>query len=227
MTKEDARLLFMDYLYGELEAEAEKELRSFIAKHADLQKEFEELTDTRAILSHLPVQSPAEQIVLMPPENATDTQTKWWQQLLSALIPQSAFARTSFGVFAAILMLVITASVTNFSISTGSDGFQIAFGKQPDVQTGFSPEQVQAIIEQVKKDNAVLVAQVVTEAQKHQSYQIQQSLTDFASYLEEQRNSDLDLLSTGIAGLQESTYKRFQQTDQVLGEIIQTVSYNK
>ena len=141
MTKEDARLLFIDYLYGELDADAEKELRSFIAKHADLQKEFEELTDTRAILSHLPVQSPAEQLVLMPPENSDDNQTKWWQQLLSALLPQSAFARTSFGVFAAVMMLVITASATNFSVSTGNDGFQIAFGNQPAVQAGFTGQK--------------------------------------------------------------------------------------
>lgn len=227
MTKDEARILFMDYLYGELDAKTEKELLQFISNYADLQQELEELKDTRSILAHLPVQSPAERLVITNTENSKVSDSKWWEELLSALIPKSTFVRTSFGVIAVALMFIFTASITNFSITSNNQGFQMAFGEQPTVQTGFTTEQVQAIIEQVKKDNALLVGQVITEAQRIQNQQIQQSLVDFAYYLEEQRASDLSYLSIGIAGLQESTSNRFQQTDQVLGEIIQTVSINK
>ena len=67
MNKEEARLLLMDYMYGELNEAKKSELLDFINQHDDLKQEFEELTETQSFLHHLPVQDPAEQLVIMEP----------------------------------------------------------------------------------------------------------------------------------------------------------------
>ncbi len=223
MNKEEARLLFMDYMYGELEEGREQELLRFISQHEDLQQELEELTETKSLLQHLPVQSPTEQLVIMEPESRAGK--SWWNSFLAALTPSSTFARSSFGLVAALFLFVITAAFTDMNMSIGENGFTLTFGEQPPVQQGFTPEQVQLIVEQVQRDNARMVNQIVTDAQVQQNLLMEETLADFASYLQEQRNYDLQQITQGITSLEQTTYNRFRQTDQVLGEIIETVSY--
>lgn len=223
MTKEEARLLFMDYMYGELESEKEQELLHYISQHEDLQKELEELTETKSLLRHLPVQSPTEQLVIMEPSNSSFR--AWLRSVLTALLPSSTFAKSSFGLVAALFLFVITAAFTDLNMSIGEHGFSLSFGEQPPVQQGFTPEQVQLIVEQVQRDNARLVNQIVADAQVQQNLLMEETLANFASYLQEQRNYDLEQISQGLSSLEQTTYNRFRQTDQVLGEIIETVSY--
>jgi hypothetical protein len=103
----------------------------------------------------------------------------------------------------------------------------LRFGEQPPAQIGYTAAQVELLINQVQAENAELMAEFVQAAQEQQEAQFQQTLASFASYLEEQRTSDLELIDFSLANLQETTYNRFVQTDQVLGEIIETVSLNR
>ena len=223
MNKEEARLLFMDYMYGELDQDQEQELLSYIRQHDDLRQELEELTEAKSLLQHLPVESPKEQLVIMEPEiKAT---THWWKGLFSSLIPASTFARTSFGLVASVFLFVILAASTDLNMSLNDNGFNLTFGEQPPVQQGFTPEQVQLIVDQVQRQNAQMVNRIVTDAQVQQNLLLDETLSSFASYLEDQRNYDLQQIAQGITSLEQTTFNRFLQTDQVLGEIIQTVSY--
>ncbi len=227
MTKEEARILLMDYMYGELEADQAKELEQYISQHADLKQELEELTETRSMLQHLPVQSPQEQLVIMEPETREKTATSnWWERVRTALSPQAGFARTSFAIAGFVFLFVITGALTNMKVSIGDNGFSMTFGEQPPAQVGYTPSQVELIINQVQKENAQLVNQIVLAAQEQQEEQFQQTLATFAQYIDDQRATDLELMNYSLSSLEETTYNRFRQTDQVLGEIIQTVSTN-
>lgn len=227
MTKEEARILLMDYMYGELEADQAKELELFISQHDDLKQELEELTETRSMLQHLPVQSPQEQLVIMEPSAETNTRSSdWWERFKTALSPQAGFARTSFAIAGFVFLFVITGALTNMNVSIGDKGFSMTFGEQPAAQVGYTPSQVELIINQVQKENAQLVNQIVLAAQEQQEEQFQQTLATFAQYIDDQRATDLELMNYSLSSLEETTYNRFRQTDQVLGEIIQTVSTN-
>lgn len=227
MTKEEARILLMDYMYGELEAHQAKELELFISQHDDLKQELEELTETRSMLQHLPVQSPQEQLVIMEPSAETNTRSSdWWERFKTALSPQAGFARTSFAIAGFVFLFVITGALTNMNVSIGDKGFSMTFGEQPAAQVGYTPSQVELIINQVQKENAQLVNQIVLAAQEQQEEQFQQTLATFAQYIDDQRATDLELMNYSLSSLEETTYNRFRQTDQVLGEIIQTVSTN-
>ncbi|MBR9919157.1 hypothetical protein GYB29_16155, partial [bacterium] len=85
--------------------------------------------------------------------------------------------------------------------------------------------QVEQIVQQIQRDNVALVQQVVADAQEQQNIQLEETFASFSSYLESQRTNDLRLISSGLEDLKENTFTRFQQNEQVLGEIIQTVSY--
>lgn len=228
MTKDDARNLFMDYLYGELEADKIRELELFINQHEDLKQEFEEVTETRSLLQHLPVQRPAEQLVMMEPESkSASPKESWWASLTSLLLPSSSFGRVGFGVATFVFLFVVMGALTKMSISTNNYGFQLTFGEQPPVQTGYTAAQVELIINQVQRENAQMISEYVLATQEQQDLQFQQTLATFAQFLEDRRESDIEQFSYSLTSLEENTYNRFRQTDQVLGEIIQTVSTNK
>ncbi len=227
MTREEAQILLMDYIYGELNEEQSRELKRFLESDPELKQEFEELSQTRSMLQHLPVQSPAEQLVIMEPETTSSSPSEsWWSKLSSLLIPQSGFAKAGFAMATFVFMFFVMGSLTNMNITTGDDGFKMTFGEQPPVQTGYTAAQVEMIINQVQQENAEMINEYVLAAQEQQEAQFVQTLATFAQYLDNRRESDLELFNYSLTSLEETTYDRFRQTDQVLGEIIQTVSTN-
>lgn len=227
MTREEAHILLMDYMYGELDDDQTRELELFLKTDPELKQEFDELTQTRSLLQHLPVQSPAEQLVIMEPEKETATSTEnWWSRLSSLLIPQSGFGRTGFAMATFVFLFFVMGAFTDMNVSVGDGGFKITFGEQPPVQTGYTAAQVEMIINQVQQENAQMINEYVLAAQEQQELQFQQTLASFAEYLDSRRESDLELFNYSLTSLEETTYNRFRQTDQVLGEIIQTVSTN-
>lgn len=225
MNKEEARLKLMDYIYGELSEAEEKEFLAFVAQHNDLQQELNELTDTQSILTYLPVQDPAEQLVLMEPKKKGTP--SFWSQLSAFLIPQHTFARTAWGVATVAFVFIVTGAITGLNISFTDAGMQLGFGNNQSTEKTFSATQVEQIVQQIQRDNVALVKQVVADAQELQNQQLDETFATFANYLEKQRTNDLTLISSGLEDLKENTFTRFQQNEQVLGEIIQTVSYRK
>ncbi|MFD2531061.1 anti-sigma factor family protein [Gracilimonas halophila] len=223
MNKETARSLFMDYLYGELEQDQRKELEIFLSQDPELQKELDELGDVRSMLQHLPVQDPAEQLVMVEP-NKSGFQD-WWNELIESWIPTNGFARAGFAMASVLILFVVVGAFTKMNISVDNGGFNLTFGeKQEIIQQGFTPQQVEMLLQQVREDNAVMISDAIQQAQQQQENRIEKTLVNFADYIEQQRQSDLQMISSGIYNMEETYYDRFRQTDQVLGELIQTVS---
>ena len=227
MTKEEARELFIDYMYGGLDIDTQQQLEAFVQQHPDLKDELDGLMETRQVLQQMPVESPTEQFVMMDPAVAKSSFRSSFEKLWTALSPKSGFGRAGFAVASFVFLFIITGSLTNLNFSMQDGEIFLRFGEQPPAQVGYSAAQVEMIINQVQAENAELVAEIVQAAQEQQESQFQQTLASFASYLDEQRTSDLELIDYSLANLQETTYNRFVQTDQVLGEIIETVSYNQ
>lgn len=222
MNKEDARLLILDFVYGELNSAQEQELLNFISKHEDLQAELEELQSTRNILSHMPTEKPVEKIIVME-ASKSDKKAKIFN-LGEYLTSSSGFLKYTAVAASFLLLFFVLGAVTNMNITMDDSGFALRFGEVQSVDNGFSQEQVAAIINEIQKENALLVAQVAQDVKTEQELKLEQAIMSFANYFEDQRESDLRLLSTGLSSLQETTYNRFVQTDRVLGEIIQTVN---
>lgn len=223
MNKETARSLFMDYLYDELEQDQRNELEQFLAEHPELQKELDELGNVRSMLQHLPVQDSAEQLVMVEPDTAGFQ--SWWNKLVENWIPKNGFVRAGFAMASLLILFVVMGAVTNMNVSINDNGFNLAFGEQQEpAQPGFTPEQVDYLLQQVKEENALMITEAVQALQESQDDKLEQTLFNFADYMEEQRRNDLRMISSGFNNMEEVYYDRFRQTDQVLGELIQTVS---
>ncbi len=227
MTKDKARELFIDYMYGGLDIDTQNQLEAFVQQHPDLKEELDGMMETRQMLQQMPVESPTEQFVMMDPASAKSSFRNMLENLWSALKPTSGFGRFGVAVASFVFLFIITGSLTNLNFSMQDGEISLRFGEQPPAQIGYTAAQVELLINQVQAENAELMADFVQAAQEQQEAQFQQTLASFASYLEEQRNSDLELIDYSLANLQETTYNRFVQTDQVLGEIIETVSLNR
>jgi len=223
MDKETARMLFIDYLYDELEQDQRKELELFLSQQPELQNELDELGNVRSMLQHLPVQDPAEQLVMVEPDTAGFQ--NWWNKLIDGWTPKNGFARAGFAMASLLILFVVMGAFTNMNISINDNGFNLAFGEiQEPAQQGFTPEQVDYLLQQVKEENALMITEAVQALQESQDDKLEQTLFNFADHMEEQRRNDLQMISFGLNNMEEVYYDRFRQTDQVLGELIQTVS---
>lgn len=223
MNKETARSLFMDYLYDELEQDQRNELEQFLSQNPEVKKELDELSDVRSMIAHLPVQDPAEQLVMVDP--AKSGFQEWWNDLLGTILPKKGVAKAGFALASLIVVFVIIGAVTKINITLNDSGFNLAFGEKKEIiQQGFTPQQVNYLLQQVKQENARMITETVQAAQEHQESRIEKTLINFADYIEQQRQSDIQMINSGLLTMEETYYDRFKQTDQVLGEIIQTVS---
>lgn len=226
MTKDEARLLFPEYMYGELDANTEKELLKFISGYPDLEQELKELTETRQILSFMP-ESEQPVLPLWPdlynkPRRGYD----FLHSLLSVFTPKSAFVRYSLALTMAVMMLMVTAFLTDFSIRKDASGFTLAFGKQQTSAEKINADDLQQAINQIRQENLVIIERVLQGVQEQQNVQFQQGLLDLAGYMEERRMSDLQSVGAGLSSLQKSTMEKFQQTDFMLDRISQTLIRN-
>ena len=226
MTKEQARDLFIDYMYGELDLDMQKKLEAMLDQHPDLKAELDGLMETREVLVHLPVQEPKEQFVLLEPEQPEPESKRWINTLLDFLKPQSGVGRFGIAMASFAFLFLALGSISNMNMSVKDGNFELSFGEQVNTPTGYSAAQVEMLISQVRQENAELVSQMVLAAQEQQELQFEQTLASFAEYLDDQRATDLELIDYSFANFQETTYDRFVQTDAVLSEIIQTVSTN-
>jgi hypothetical protein len=226
MNKDEARALFIDYMYGGLDIDTQDKLEEALNQHSDLREELDGLMQTREMLALLPEQTPGEQFVLMDPSETKSTLSIWLANLWSSIKPQTGLGRFSMAMASFLFLFIVMGAATNMNLLMENGNFSLNFGEQTPAQVGYSAAQVEMIINQVQAENAELVADIVEAAQEQQELQFQQTLANFASYLDDQRNNDLQLIDYSLSSLEETTYNRFVQTDQVLGEIIQTVSSN-
>lgn len=225
MTHEEARILMMDALYDELTGPEMQRLQQYLNEHPELREEFEAFGTTRQILSELPAEEPAGRFVMVEPGQSA--LHRWWNEFIDSLIFRSRMAKAALALSALMLVFFAAAGLSEMNINYSDDGFRMAFGSEPltppPVQQGISPEQVQYMLDEMRAENARMISAAVEEATSQQAGEFRQTLLDFASYMEQQRNTDLRLISSGLNSLEEDYNTRYRQTNRMLGEIIQTV----
>ncbi len=226
MNKEKAQALLMDYLYNEMSKDEKEEFELYLNKHPDLQRELDEMKETRSMLQQMPIENPASRTLVIDPGSSRFL--SWWQDAKKVLIPKSTPGKTVFAMAAVLLISVLLASAASLRIHTTETGLTIAFGSAvTEVQqrdTGLSEDDVAVLLSQIQQENAILAASLVEQAQQQQAEQFEEVLATVVRYFEEQRLNDLRLVGSGIAQLEEETYFRFRQTDEALSDLIYAIN---
>jgi len=90
-----------------------------------------------------------------------------------------------------------------------------------------SQEQIQQFVAGLQAENMKLVKNYFQLTSTEQKQYIESLLVDFAKYLQQQRNDDLQVVQTKLNSLQQNTDLFKQETEQILTSIITTVESKK
>lgn len=219
MNDQLARTLYMDYLYEEISDEDKKRLETYLKKNPALQKELDQLQNTRNLLQQMPIEQPDKKLLVMEPRKRSFRQ--WWFDAKN-LLPQSMLGRTGFAIAAGFALLMIVGSVAKVHLAPTENGYAISLGYQPVINEGLSAEQAELLITQIRQENAAMLddyASVIDQQNKEQFLQLVQ-------YVEQQRINDLQLIDQNLDQVQQANNYRWLQTNEFLGEFIQNVNVN-
>ncbi|MDZ7659887.1 hypothetical protein [Fodinibius sp.] len=218
MNDQLARSLFMDYLYDEISESDKTKLKAYLDKNPELKEELSKLDQTRSLLQQMPEPDPAQQLLVMEPHERSLTQ--WWTQAKS-LLPHSLLGKTVFAAAAGLILFFFLGSLAQLHIDTSNDGVALSLGYSPTANQGLSQEEANALVAQIKEENAAMFADYAEAINQQNKEQLQQVIT----YFEEQRMQDLKLVNQTLNELQENTNYRINRTNEYLGQVLQTVSY--
>lgn len=86
-----------------------------------------------------------------------------------------------------------------------------------------SQEQIRQFVATLQSENVQLVKSYFQLSSGEQKQYIESLLVDFAKYLQQQRNDDLQVVQTQLKSIQQNTDVFKQETEQILTSIISTV----
>lgn len=86
-----------------------------------------------------------------------------------------------------------------------------------------SQDQIREYVAKMQTENMKMVKDYFQLTSSEQKKYVENLLVDFASYLQQQRNNDLQLVETRLKSLQQNTDNFKQETEQILTSIITTV----
>lgn len=217
MNDQLARSLFMDYLYEEISEEEKEKLENYLEHNPQLRKELNKLRDTRSLLQKMPEADPARQLLVMEPRNRTFRQ--WWRQA-KALLPQSFLGRAAFAAAAGLILFLMVGSVARLHIDTSGEGLSVSMGYTPTVKPQLSETQTEALVNQIREENAAMLADYAETINQQNREQLQKVV----AYFQEQRIQDLQLVDQTLEEFHDNTSYRLRQTNQYLGQVLQTVN---
>ncbi|MDH5475460.1 MAG: hypothetical protein OEX22_07205, partial [Cyclobacteriaceae bacterium] len=83
---------------------------------------------------------------------------------------------------------------------------------------------IQEYVAQLKEENKSILFDLVTSTENVQKQYVNDLMVDFSLYLEEQRQSDLQMIQTSFNNLKDNTEVSQVETNQILASIITTVN---
>ena len=86
-----------------------------------------------------------------------------------------------------------------------------------------SQDEIRQFAETIRAENMQQVKDYFQLTSTEQKNYIENLLVDFATYLQQQRNDDLQLVQTRMNSLEQNTVMFKQETEQILANIITTV----
>ncbi|MGK7369972.1 MAG: anti-sigma factor family protein [Candidatus Halalkalibacterium sp. M3_1C_030] len=220
MNDQLARNLFMDYLYDEISSEKRKELELYLQVHPELQEELQKLEQTRTLLQRMPSEQPDQKLLVMEPRTRSFSN---WLKEARTLLPHSFLGKTGFAVAASIVLLMIIGSVAKIHVAPTEAGYSVSFGYQPVVNEGFSAQQAETFLSQIRDENAALLTEYMQAINDQNNEQLRQVVR----YFEQQRMNDLQLIDHNLEQVQQTSNYRWQQANRFLGEVLQNVNLNE
>ncbi len=219
MNKNEIKQKLMDYLYDEMGDAERADFEEYITKNPDVKGELDELQGVRHVLEQVPVPEQTEPMTTeSSPFISAPNQAQESSKNLTVI-------RYMVAVAAIFLATLLTFSFINLQVGSNESGLYVHFGEKNVLQEQAVNEEMLAdLLNQIRDENALFVATMVEQSSARQSEQIEEVLNALTDYYDQRRQQDLLLIAEGFSQLEQDTYYRFMQTDEVIGEIIFALS---
>lgn len=217
MKKETARFLLMDYLYDEISDDDRRRLEAYLSEHPEMKQELNQLGETRNLLQQMPETQPNQQMVMVGTGERSFGQ---WLREAGNLLPQTVVGRTLLAAAAGLLLFIIIGSVSKMNLTVNESGFNLSMGYEVQEQTGLTEAQAAELIDQIRTENATMMARYAESIQQEHQVQLQQVVR----YFNQQRLNDLELIDQNLEQIHQANNYQWLQTNDVLGDLIQNVS---
>lgn len=219
MRCDDYKILFMDFLYNELNAEDEGRLKEHLKICESCRREYEELSKTSVLLRGWPDEEPESNLVFV-------NQPAGFLSRLRHLIWPSAAPlgkKLLAGLSTAAVAVLLLAAVLNFELTKKGEDMNVRMSLLPRSEVRQNIDST--IIKQLREQNLELINQVMLANREQQRQEMVRNLTQFAQEVHRQRQNDLMLVGHGLEQAQEWNDTRFQHTNEVLNSLIRTTTY--
>ncbi|REL38893.1 hypothetical protein DYD21_02770 [Rhodohalobacter sp. SW132] len=231
MTEQEAKLKLMDYLYDEMDEGERIEFEEALMINPELQKELDSLRSTRSLLQTESKEIPHREMLLLKiPDAGTDSAKESHQTHKTGAKNSNRLSYTILAAAAALLLTTLLVTWSNLHITRTDTGMEITFGQTSvqapaDRSDSISEEEIITLITQLQQENALLFSELLNESRLEQQQQLENVVTDLATYYEEQRRQDLMLISETLLQMEEETYFRLMQTDETIEDLIFALTY--
>lgn len=201
--------LLIGYLYDEIDADDRAAVETHLADCPECRATLDALGATRDQLAAVPDPPLNEPILPLGPGVSA---RPWYRRTATAWLA------------AAVLALVaLSLAVTKVEVRAGNGAVTIAWGGAGAVQPGEDVRPVTAAeLAQWRTETEARLALMLAAEREEQTEILRTALNAFAERLDHQRREDLQMVGAGLEAMQWQSERRFQETDRLLGEIIQT-----
>lgn len=201
-------------LYGELETEEAKQVRSHLKTCPSCKEAFQELQSTSKLLQQWEDVSPDMNLVFVK-ESASH-----WSAVKERISDLGWGKRLALGVPAVAVALLLIMSLINFKLEYTDGNWNMAFSLLPQKSTQTQFTQLAETYSDMQSETLNFVKQMIDESERRQQRESALTLAQFAVDWERRRQDDLRVLGQGLEGLHINTQARFNQTDEVINRVI-------
>lgn len=149
------------------------------------------------------------------------------------ILPGGVWSRAISAAAAVLFGLLIFGAVSGLQVRWDSDGFAMnmslfgesdAFDKTPPAPTYLLQDET---LEQLRKQQEELFSEIMAAEREQQRFMLLETLSEYAEAIETRRMIDMQLIGLELADFQQQTNQQLSQTDRIIYQLIETLSYNQ
>jgi hypothetical protein len=220
MTCDEIKILFVDFLYNEIEPESEKLLRAHLQNCAACRNEYEALSRASLALKAWEDENPHLNLVFVRESKS------WLAALQQKFSPAHAprWGKLALGFGLGVVGVFFVSALLNTEISFGNGHFAYRASLRPHRLA--AAEVDSQLVVQIQQQISDMLEQRLLAGQEQQRLELNRTLAQFAAEINRQRRNDLLLVGRGLEEVQQHTSTRLERTDEMLNQFLRSVKFS-
>lgn len=213
--------LFMDFLYDEISDDDRQMVQAHLSECDSCQRELDSLRKTSQLLQQWEEVDPDFNVVMVTEKVSWFGRLKGW---VTKLLPRPK--KIVYGLAYSLVGVLLVLAVANTEIVYRQGEFNVRMGlfsKPTPLQTTDNLA-TQQLLEQLQKDNYILMNSLIQQSETRQRKEIASALIQLRQDVERQRVEDLSLVGFGLDNVEKNTVRQMRKTDNSLNELIRLIN---